>query len=404
MRVLALALGCSFLAAACSHDSTPSTPSPQSPTVTSVAVEGAAPIVGATTQLQARATLSDGTTQLVTSQATWRSSNASVLTVSASGVATGVGPGDADVTAQYSNATGSSRLSVRTPLTPTVSVSGTLVDDRVGSALRDGSVTVVDGPDAGKSAAADASGNYTLANLTRGALRLRASANGYDASEQTLAVNGDMHVDFPLHQIPVPCAYAVTQPSGPVPVDGQQLSFAISRTIGGCSWQASSSASWITLAGANSGSNSAPLAVRVDPNTSGNQRSGSITVQWSGGSASIAIVQAGTSCAFDVSVLQVGISSGGLVYPSASVVTTGPTCAWTASTTASWLFLRLASNHSFDPSAFTHAVSATGPDTIDILSNATVGCSRTAEIKVLWTGGTATITATQAPQYPPCQS
>ena len=65
--------------AACGSQSTPTAPA----TVASVAVNGTAPGAGASAPFSATATLSDGTTQIVTSQATWTSSNTSVATVSA---------------------------------------------------------------------------------------------------------------------------------------------------------------------------------------------------------------------------------------------------------------------------------------------------------------------------------
>src|SRR4051794_7513508 len=63
---------CSVLAlgfAGCGRESTPIAAT----TVASVAVNGTAPGVGASAQLSATAALSDGTTQIVTSQATWAS-------------------------------------------------------------------------------------------------------------------------------------------------------------------------------------------------------------------------------------------------------------------------------------------------------------------------------------------
>jgi hypothetical protein len=57
-------------------------------TVSSVTVTGAAPVSGAAAQFAATATMSNGTTQTVTSQASWQSSNAAVATVNSGGVVT----------------------------------------------------------------------------------------------------------------------------------------------------------------------------------------------------------------------------------------------------------------------------------------------------------------------------
>lgn len=56
---------------------------------------------GGTQQLVVSANLSDGSTQVVTSQASYQSSDAAVATVSAGGLVTGVAAGDAVVTATY---------------------------------------------------------------------------------------------------------------------------------------------------------------------------------------------------------------------------------------------------------------------------------------------------------------
>ncbi len=100
---------------------TPTTPTqPVTPTVTGLTVTGpgcsASPSVGAvaasrgvcsassagtTVQLMATAQMSDGTSKDVGGQSTWATTNASVASVSASGLVTVKANGDADVTASY---------------------------------------------------------------------------------------------------------------------------------------------------------------------------------------------------------------------------------------------------------------------------------------------------------------
>jgi Bacterial Ig-like domain (group 2) len=61
--------------------------SPTTPTtMSSVTVTGTVPAVGQMSQLAAKATLSNGTSQDVTTQATWSSSNTAVATVTAGGL------------------------------------------------------------------------------------------------------------------------------------------------------------------------------------------------------------------------------------------------------------------------------------------------------------------------------
>jgi uncharacterized protein YjdB len=81
-------------------------------TVSSIAVTGAAPAIGATSQFTAMATMSDGTAQDVTSTATWTSSNTADATVSSTGAVTGVAPGTVAIQATFQNVTGSDQITL----------------------------------------------------------------------------------------------------------------------------------------------------------------------------------------------------------------------------------------------------------------------------------------------------
>ena len=85
--LLVAAIGCGVSTTSTSPTpSPPTTPVPSTPSVTSLAVSGTTPQIGATVQFSATATLSNGSSQTVTSQATWSSSNLSVATVNNAGV------------------------------------------------------------------------------------------------------------------------------------------------------------------------------------------------------------------------------------------------------------------------------------------------------------------------------
>jgi len=82
-------------------------------TVTSVTIGGAASVSeGATAQLTATANKSDGTTENVTSTAAWRSTDATVLSVSGTGLVTALKAGTAEVTAAVGSQTGRRTLQV----------------------------------------------------------------------------------------------------------------------------------------------------------------------------------------------------------------------------------------------------------------------------------------------------
>jgi len=82
-------------------------------TVSSVAVTGAVPAVGNTSQFAATATMLNGTTQDVSGTATWTSSNSAVATVSSSGLVTGVTSGTVTITATYSGIVGNDAITVQ---------------------------------------------------------------------------------------------------------------------------------------------------------------------------------------------------------------------------------------------------------------------------------------------------
>lgn len=122
LRIVALLV----LVAGCSNTPAPPTAPTQPPTtpttVTSVTVTGpgctggtCSGQVGGSVQLTATAALSDNTTQNVSAQSQWNSTNANIATVSTAGLVTFRGAGVADVTAVYQGRLGG----VSIGLTPT---------------------------------------------------------------------------------------------------------------------------------------------------------------------------------------------------------------------------------------------------------------------------------------------
>jgi hypothetical protein len=107
--------------------STPAPPvTPAAPTISSVSVSGTNTFTeaGARSQLTARVTLSDGTSEDRTNTATWQSDNAAVATVSSTGMLTVVGTGDTSITATVSDVRGALGVSVRIPRRTADPVSG----------------------------------------------------------------------------------------------------------------------------------------------------------------------------------------------------------------------------------------------------------------------------------------
>ena len=88
---------------------------------TSIAVTPANPSIspGGTQQFTATGTYSDSSTQNLTSQVAWASSNTVVATISAGGIATGVAAGTTTISATLSGVSGSTSLTVAAPLSIT---------------------------------------------------------------------------------------------------------------------------------------------------------------------------------------------------------------------------------------------------------------------------------------------
>ena len=119
-RTLRIQLAAALLAGACGGR-TPTTPSPPSaPALAGVSVSGwLSPLeVGQSVQLTATAVLSDGSSRIVTTDATWQSSNTAVAIVSPAGLVVAQAAGNADIRATYQARTGALSLNVSGPDRP----------------------------------------------------------------------------------------------------------------------------------------------------------------------------------------------------------------------------------------------------------------------------------------------
>jgi len=123
-----LTAGTTTIQAASGSLSSSATLTVQPPVLTSLAVQPTlgGTTVGGTQAFTATGTYTDSSTQNLTSSVTWSSSNTAVATIGAGGLSTGVGNGNATITARLGGATATGRITVagaNTPPTISVSVS-----------------------------------------------------------------------------------------------------------------------------------------------------------------------------------------------------------------------------------------------------------------------------------------
>jgi hypothetical protein len=256
---------------ACGSDS-PTVPS--SPTVTAVTVSGTSPLVGGVAQFTATAALVDGSSRPVTAEATWQSSNTSVATVNG-GTVSGVGPGEADISASYQNATGRLHIAIAaTPCTFSVSPSTVTIPAAGGTAR----ISVFAGTNCGWSAASSepfvtiTSGGSGTGN---GATSISVSANAGPTRSAVLTIAGR---PVTISQRAGNCVTSVSSSSVEYPAELKQGTLTVTAPAD-CQWTASSSVSFISLPtfGA-SGNGNGSFTYRVFGNLTGAPRSGSITV------------------------------------------------------------------------------------------------------------------------------
>ncbi len=198
------ALVATAIISACSGDNlvTP-VPPPNSPTLISVTLTGnLATLIGQTSQLAATANYAKGTTQDVTSQATWTSATPAIATVSSTGLVTAVTAGVAEIRATYQNVTGSLQITVNKP--PTYTLTGTVTETAPHSTtpLNGARVEIIDGANQGKFSLTDSKGQYQITTVLAGSFNVRASLDGYDNTTKLITLNANTTLAFALNPTP----------------------------------------------------------------------------------------------------------------------------------------------------------------------------------------------------------
>jgi len=166
-------------------------------------------VTGAQYRLSAVAGFSDGSTQEVTSQAGWRSSDSTVASVSAAGLVTPLSNGSALITATFQGVTGSLALTVVAPAVPppppppapappqqTYTLSGVIRATPLNETVAGAGIEAMHGGRVVASTTTDGGGFYTLAGLIAQEYVLRLRKVGYNARTIDVLIASDTTRDI----------------------------------------------------------------------------------------------------------------------------------------------------------------------------------------------------------------
>jgi hypothetical protein len=187
---------------------------------------------------------------------------------------------------------------------------------------------------------------------------------------------------------PTACGYTLASTTQASPAGGGSFAVTVTKTSGNCTWTAASDSSWMTFSGSTSGSAGGTINYTVAPNTGTTTRTGTITVQYTGGSAQLVVTQAGVpapaGCTYTLTPASQSVPLDGGTF-TATVSATGSGCSWTASSSDSWITI-------------TSGTSATSTGTITYTVSMNPDATpRTGIITVNYSGGSAQLTVAQTP-------
>ena len=162
------------------------------------------------------------------------------------------------------------------------------------------------------------------------------AASGLSAGQYSLAVTaigGGITKTLPLAiTIQRNCTYSINPASASVMAAGGKFNATVTSTAG-CSWNASSSANWLSITAGASGTGNGTVSYTVAANSAVSSRTGSLTI------AGIALVITEAGAAPTIPVLSPPAANFSAVGGSAIVTLTMPqaTSAWSASSSVKWI-------------------------------------------------------------------
>jgi carboxypeptidase family protein/uncharacterized protein DUF3761 len=211
LRVALIAL-CSTIVACSNSGVNPGAPTSPTPTPTPSATVRSVTLTSAATssssyQVTAKADMSDGSSRDVTTQSQWTTSDATLATISSTGVLTVLRSGQVAVRATYLSVTGALTLALTAPQPPAsglIVLSGTASETPPAAKRLSGvTVRITDGPAAGQSIVTDAQGQYGFIKVPSGSIGLEATKDGYVTWRLTnLTVEFDRQIDIVMYPTP----------------------------------------------------------------------------------------------------------------------------------------------------------------------------------------------------------
>lgn len=324
-------------------------------------------------RLQVTVTAAAGCAWQAVSQVSW-------ITVSAGASGTGPGAVALEVSAnggdertgdvRIAGVTFSVRQSAPSP-SPTCQFSLSASSAAIGSAGGSGAVDIIAPEGCQWTAQSSAAWLDVTSGRTgdgRGEVRFTAGANTSSASRTaTLTIAG---LEFRVTQaaaVATPdCTYSLSSTTESVTAAGGTGAITVTAPSG-CSWTATSSATWLTVTAGATGSGNGTVQYSAAAHTGTSPRSASLTVA----TRTVTVNQAAAApptCSFTVTPSTVEAPAGGLTG-AITVTATASTCAWTASASPSWITLTTASQ-------------GTGSGTVGFTIAANTSTSRTGTIVV----------------------
>jgi hypothetical protein len=169
---------------------------PDASNVKSLIVAGTPPVIGESSPFAAMAVHPDGTSTTVTADATWRSSNTAVASVSTDGTVTAKNHGSVEISATYGGARGAFAFDVAAEAELTLS--GTITDAATKVGIAGATIVVKDVLNNTRAATTTGTGRYSIEELPSGTLELTVRANGYSTSVQSIALTANRTADVAL--------------------------------------------------------------------------------------------------------------------------------------------------------------------------------------------------------------